>query len=176
MFNTEKEPQSSYQGYFSLVNSGLQEPASQHSDHFSTNRAYSTAAYSMGAVFLNQLKYLVGEENFYVGMRRYYATWKMRHPEPNDFLRVMEKVSGLTEVEFVLEIPFVKLRSVPGIESMVAKFTTDIPALTNWGTPVLLGPGSIHVAHTEREYISKKQLHQAVDLYCSVAHQLLETS
>jgi len=96
---------------------------------------------------------------------------------PSDGLRqqIMEKVSGLTEVEFVLEIPFVKLRSVPGIESMVAKFTTDIPSLTNWGTPVLLGPGSIHVAHTEREYISKKQLHEAVDLYCSVARQLLET-
>jgi acetylornithine deacetylase len=82
----------------------------------------------------------------------------------------------LTEVDFVLEIPFVKLRSVPGIESMVAKFTTDIPSLSNWGVPVLLGPGSIHVAHTEREYISKKQLHEAVDLYCSVARQLLESS
>jgi acetylornithine deacetylase len=41
---------------------------------------------------------------------------------------------------------------------------------------VLLGPGSIHVAHTEREYISKKQLHEAVDLYCSVARQLLKNS
>jgi acetylornithine deacetylase len=73
----------------------------------------------------------------------------------------------------VLEIPFTKLRTVPGVESMVAKFTTDIPALTKWGVPVLLGPGSIHVAHTEREYISKKQLHEAVELYCSVARQLL---
>ena len=90
--------------------------------------------------------------------------------------QIMEKVSGLTEVEFVLEIPFVELRSVAGIDSMVAKFTTDIPSLSNWGTPVLLGPGSIHVAHTEREYISKQQLHEAVDLYCSVARQLLENS
>jgi acetylornithine deacetylase len=69
-----------------------------------------------------------------------------------------------------------KLRTVAGIESMVAKFTTDIPGLTKWGTPVLLGPGSIHVAHTEREYISKKQLHEAVELYSTVARQLLETS
>ena len=66
--------------------------------------------------------------------------------------------------------------AVAGIESMVAKFTTDIPALTKWGTPVLLGPGSIHVAHTEREYISKKQLHDAVELYSTVARQLLESS
>ena len=87
--------QSSYNSYFSLVNSGLQEPANQHSDHFNTNRAYSTMAYSMGAVFLEQLKYLIGEDNFYKGMKRYYTTWKMKHPEPNDFIRVMEKVSGL---------------------------------------------------------------------------------
>jgi Peptidase family M1 domain len=87
--------QSSYAGYFSLVNSGLQEPANQHADHFTTNRAYSTMAYSMGAVFLEQLKYLIGEENFYKGMLRYYNTWKMKHPEPNDFIRVMEKTTGL---------------------------------------------------------------------------------
>ncbi len=87
--------QGSYAGYFSLVNSGLQEPANQHSDHFITNRAYGTMAYSMGAVFLEQLKYLIGEQNFYKGMMRYYNTWKMKHPEPNDFIRVMEKASGL---------------------------------------------------------------------------------
>ena len=90
--------------------------------------------------------------------------------------QITEQVDGLAEAEFVLEIPFMKLRTMTGIESMVAKFTTDIPALTNWGTPVLLGPGSIHVAHTDREYISKKQLHEAVELYCSVASQLLGNS
>lgn len=93
----------------------------------------------------------------------------------SDSLReqIQKQVAGLAEAEFVLEIPFKKLRTVPGIETMVAAFTTDIPALSKWGEPVLLGPGSIHVAHTEREYISKKQLLQAVDLYCSVARQLL---
>ncbi len=85
----------SYQAYFALAASGLQEPASQHSDHYNTNRAYGTMAYSMGAIFLHQLKYIIGEENFYKGMKHYYNTWKMRHPEPNDFVRVMEKTSGL---------------------------------------------------------------------------------
>lgn len=85
----------SYARYFNLVNSGLQEPAIQHSDHFTTNRAYTTSAYSVGAVFLHQLKYIMGEDAFYRGMKRYYNTWKMRHPEPNDFLRVMEKESGI---------------------------------------------------------------------------------
>jgi hypothetical protein len=92
---TSPPHQGSYSSYFSLVNSGLQEPANQHSDHFNTNRAYSTMAYSMGAVFLEQLKYIIGEDNFYRGMKRYYNTWKMKHPEPNDFIRIMEKTSGL---------------------------------------------------------------------------------
>lgn len=86
---------SSYNSYFNLVRSGLQEPANQHSDHFNTNRAYSTMAYSMGAVFLEQMKYVIGEDNFYKGMRRYYNTWKFKHPEPFDFIRVMEKTSGI---------------------------------------------------------------------------------
>jgi hypothetical protein len=92
---SEPNHRSSYQSYFALVNSGLQEPANQHSDHFNTNRAYSIMAYSMGAVMLEQLKYLIGNQNFYKGMKLYYNTWKMKHPEPNDFIRVMEKVSGL---------------------------------------------------------------------------------
>jgi acetylornithine deacetylase len=96
---------------------------------------------------------------------------------PSEELRkqMSATVAGLAEAEFVLEIPFVKLRTVAGIESMVAKFTTDIPWLSQWGTPVLIGPGSIHVAHTEREFIAKKQLHEAVDLYCVIARQLLQS-
>lgn len=95
---------------------------------------------------------------------------------PSDELRaqISAAVKGLAEAEFVLEIPFMKLRTIAGIESMVAKFTTDIPWLSRWGTPVLIGPGSIHVAHTDREHISKKQLHEAVELYCGIARQLLE--
>lgn len=85
----------SYKAYFKLVESGLQEPLSQHADHYNTNRAYGTAAYSMGAIFLNQLRYLIGDETFYRGMRRYFNAWKMRHPEPNDFIRIMEKESSL---------------------------------------------------------------------------------
>jgi len=95
IYNEPVTHSGNYASYFGLVKSGLQEPASMHSDHYNTNRAYSTAAYSMGTVFLHQLKYLIGSDNFYKGMMRYYNTWKMKHPEPNDFLRVMEKTSGL---------------------------------------------------------------------------------
>jgi acetylornithine deacetylase len=85
---------------------------------------------------------------------------------------IADTVAGLADVNISLEIPFVKLRTVPGIPTMVASFTTDIPALTNWGEPLLIGPGSIHVAHTEHEYIEKKQLIEAIDLYCTIARQL----
>jgi acetylornithine deacetylase len=75
--------------------------------------------------------------------------------------------------DFVLEIPFTRLRTLDGYPTMVAAFTTDIPALTNWGEPLLLGPGSIHVAHTEREHVEKKQLVEAVELYVRIARRLL---
>lgn len=95
LFNEKDAHQRSYSNYFKYVMSGLQEPAGQHADHFSTNLAYGRSAYSMGTVFLYQLDYLVGDQAFKQGMLRYYNTWKMKHPEPNDFIRIMEKVSGL---------------------------------------------------------------------------------
>jgi acetylornithine deacetylase len=86
---------------------------------------------------------------------------------------IEECAAGLAEVEFTLEIPFVRLRAVEGLPTMVAKFTTDIPQLSNWGEPLLLGPGSIHVAHTPYEKLDKKELLEAVELYVQVAKQLL---
>ena len=77
------------------------------------------------------------------------------------------------EVEFPLEIPFMRLRAVEGLETMIAAFTTDVPALTNWGEPLLLGPGSIHVAHTPGERLAKRELFEAIELYVRVAQQLL---
>jgi len=94
---------------------------------------------------------------------------------PSDQLKreILQAVGDLAQVDFVLEIPFVRLRTLDGLPTMIAAFTTDIPALSNWGEPLLVGPGSIHVAHTEGEYVEKEQLHAAVDLYCSIARRLL---
>jgi acetylornithine deacetylase len=86
---------------------------------------------------------------------------------------LVEAAGDLAEVDFTLEIPFVRLRAVAGLPTMVAKFTTDIPQLSNWGEPLLLGPGSIHVAHTPHERLAKKELLEAVELYIQVAKQLL---
>jgi acetylornithine deacetylase len=87
--------------------------------------------------------------------------------------QIREAVGNLARVDFTLEIPFTRLRSFEDLPTMVAAFTTDIPALSKWGEPLLVGPGSIHVAHTEGEYVEKKQLSEAVDLYCSIAKRLL---
>ncbi len=86
---------------------------------------------------------------------------------------VLKAAEGLADVDFTLEIPFVRLKAVEGLPTMVAKFTTDIPQLSNWGEPLLLGPGSIHVAHTPRERLAKKELLEAVQLYIKVGKQLL---
>lgn len=86
---------------------------------------------------------------------------------------ILDACRDLAEVDFTLEIPFVRLRSVDGLPTMIAKFTTDIPWLTEWGEPLLMGPGSIHVAHTPDERIAKSELLDAVDLYVRVAKELL---
>jgi len=86
---------------------------------------------------------------------------------------ILEAAAGLADVDFTLEIPFVRLRTAEGFPTMIAKFTTDIPKLTNWGEPLLLGPGSIHVAHTPHEKIAKRELLDAVELYIRLAKQLL---
>jgi acetylornithine deacetylase len=94
---------------------------------------------------------------------------------PADELRrqITEAVGSLAEVRFTRETPFMRLRTLDGLPTMVAAFTTDIPSLSNWGEPLLLGPGSIHVAHTESEYVEKAQLTQAVEMYCAMAKRLV---
>ena len=90
--------------------------------------------------------------------------------------RIIETVGDLAKVDFYLEIPFMRFREIDKLPTMVAAFTTDIPALSQWGEPLLIGPGSIHVAHTDAEYVEKKQLDDAIELYCKITRQLLTTT
>jgi acetylornithine deacetylase len=87
--------------------------------------------------------------------------------------QLVEVAGDLAEVEFTLDTPFIRLRAVEGLPTMVAKFSTDIPQLNNWGEPLLIGPGSIHVAHTHFEKLAKRELLEAVELYVHVAKRLL---
>lgn len=86
--------------------------------------------------------------------------------------QIVETAGNLATANFYLEIPFMRFRTVEGLPTMVAAFTTDIPALTNWGEPLLIGPGSIHVAHTDGEYVEKRQLADAVELYVRIGKEL----
>lgn len=96
---------------------------------------------------------------------------------PSDELKkaVAAVIGDRADVAFSLDLPFVRMRKVGNLPTMIAKFATDIPALTNWGEPLLLGPGSIHVAHTPNEKIAKKELLEAVKLYVDVASSLVKT-
>ena len=96
---------------------------------------------------------------------------------PSDETRraIEEAAEGLATVDFTLEIPFKRLVAVEGLPTMVAAFTTDIPWLGNWGEPLLLGPGSIHVAHTPHEKLAKRELFEAIELYVEVARRLVTT-
>lgn len=86
---------------------------------------------------------------------------------------IQEIVADRAEVTFSLDLPFVRMRRLGTFPTMIAKFTTDIPSLSAWGEPFLLGPGSIHVAHTPAERIAKQELLDAVGLYVSVVELLL---
>ena len=85
----------SYNRYYNFIKTGLEEPLSTHSDHFSTNQAYGVGSYTKGAIFLMQLGYIIGEDKLFKGLRRYYNEWKFKHPNEYDFLRIMEKESGI---------------------------------------------------------------------------------
>ncbi len=85
----------SYNSYFRIVKSGKEEALSTHADHYNTNYAYGVASYSKGSMFLSQLGYIVGENNLDKILLEYYNEWHFKHPNPNDFIRVAEKVSGI---------------------------------------------------------------------------------
>ncbi|MCI5081451.1 MAG: M1 family metallopeptidase [Saprospiraceae bacterium] len=84
-----------YMGFANFAKSGMEEPLIIHADHFTSNAAYGVGSYTKGSIFLHQLSYIIGEEAFKKGMLAYYDEWKFKHPNSNDFIRVMEKQSGL---------------------------------------------------------------------------------
>ena len=92
-------------------------------------------------------------------------------PEPIlDLLADLQPTIGVKEV---LRVPEVRLRTFPGIPSAVFPFTTDIPLLDRWGEPLLLGPGSFLVAHTDGEHVRLDELREAVDAYDRLATRCL---
>jgi acetylornithine deacetylase len=94
-----------------------------------------------------------------------------------DLRRSIEsRVGDMVTVEDVLVVPPVRLATVSGIDSAVFAFTTDIPWLDRWGAPLLLGPGSVTVAHTDDEYCEIDELLRARDIYVELAQRLLASA
>lgn len=85
----------SYKSYYFMVNSGKELPQTTHADRHDVNQIYSISAYSKGSVFLSQLGYVIGNDNLMKTLRRYYKEFAFKHPTPNDFIRIAEKVSGM---------------------------------------------------------------------------------
>lgn len=84
-------------------------------------------------------------------------------------------VAGRASLEYLSEAAPIRLLALEGFEQCAVRFMTDIPHLSNWGTPLLLGPGSILVAHTDEERVGKRELEQSVELYVRLAHTLLKS-
>ncbi len=100
--NKDFPNESSYKGYIQLVDSGAEQPQTTHADRYKYNYAYGISAYSKGSIFLDQLGGIIGDEILAKTLRTYYQQWKFKHPKPNDFIRVAEKVSGL-ELDWYLQ-------------------------------------------------------------------------
>ncbi len=112
------EGASEYDQYFNLARSRFDEPMSTHANWFSTNLAYNTNSYYKGAVFLRQLGYVVGENNMDKILLEYYREWRFKHPNPNDFIRVAEKVSNM-QLQWYKEYMLNTLKTVDyGIDSL----------------------------------------------------------
>jgi acetylornithine deacetylase len=91
----------------------------------------------------------------------------------DDVRKAIVSLESRVSIEHVLEVPPIKMKVVPGFETAVFPYTTDIPFLSAWGQPLLFGPGSIHVAHTANEYVSIGELHAAVDSYVGIVKGLM---
>ncbi len=85
----------SYRGYFRLALSGFEQPQSTNANRYDYNMAYESTAYSKGSVFLGQLGYIIGPKNLAKTIKDYYQEFKFTHPQPNDFRRVAERISGI---------------------------------------------------------------------------------
>jgi hypothetical protein len=83
-----------YRAYYSLVNSGKEQPQTTHGDRYDENRPYSISSYVKGSIFLSQLNYVIGKDKLAETIKRYFHDFKFKHPTPNDIKRSAERVSG----------------------------------------------------------------------------------
>ena len=110
-----------YRSYFRLAKAGYEEPLTTHGDHYNLNSAYGPGTYNKGAVFVEQLAYVIGKENFDKAMLRLWNDWKYMHPNGHDVIRVMEKTSGL-ELDWYYDYFIASTKTIDyGVKSVTAE-------------------------------------------------------
>ena len=149
---TDNPWKGSYRGYFATANTGAEQPLSTHADRYANNRGYGRAAYSKGAVFMAQLGYVIGEENLDKTIKRYYSEWAFKHPTPNDFIRVAEKVSGF-ELDWYLT-DFTQTTNTIDYAISDVKTNKDATIITLERIGLMPMPIDLYVTYTDgsREY------------------------
>jgi aminopeptidase N len=141
LFNPDEDTRRGryYDSYINLATSGKEEPMSKMADHYNTNYAYGAASYSKGAVFIAQLGYVLGQENLDKGIHRYFEEWSFKHPSPDDFVHVMEKVSGLElkwYLNYMLNTTEVIDYGIDGIEDQGSKTIVNLRRVGNFPMPI----------------------------------------
>jgi len=128
-----------YDDYFIWVGLGLEEPMTTHADRFKYNDAYGMSAYDKGSIFLSQLKYIIGKENFDNSLKNYFSNWAFKHPKPNDFIRSAERVSGLELDWYLLDWTQSTMTIDYAINSIAAekgKTTINLQRIGQMGMPL----------------------------------------
>jgi len=141
LFNPDEDTRRAryFDSYISLATSGKEEPMSKMADHFNTNYAYGASSYSKGAVFIAQLGYVLGQENLEKGILRYFEEWSFKHPSPNDFVHVMEKVSGIElkwYLNYMLNTTEVIDYAITEVEQESRKTEVKMERIGNFPMPV----------------------------------------
>jgi len=122
-----------YGSYLALAKSNLEEPMSTHSDHYNTNYAYSSAAYSKGATLLGYLGYIIGDSLRDATLLNYYNVWKFKHPNANDFFRSAEKTSGI-QLQWLKEYWVNSTKTIDyGLNDIQAENNTAIISIQRYG-------------------------------------------
>jgi len=157
-----------YGGYLALAKSNIEEPMSTHSDHYNTNFAYSSAAYSKGATLLGFLGYVIGDSLRDATLLNYYHIWKFKHPNANDFFRVAEKTSGI-QLQWLKEYWVNSTKTIDyGLNDIQAENNTAIISIQRYGKM----PAPIEVLITYKD--GSTELHY-IPLDLMLANKVAET-
>lgn len=151
LFNQKGNPHTgTYGSYLYLKYRGIEEPLTTHSDHFETNAAYGTSAYTNGHIFLHQLGYIVGNDVMRKALLRFYNEWKFKHPDAEDLIHIVEKESGMV-LDWYLDYWIKSTKSIDyGLKKPITKNSTTTITLERKGQHPM--PVDVYVLYDDGTY------------------------